>query len=66
MKRVTRNTANSGPVVPMPDDVKEFLERMFAGERESLAGILNKCSATEAKQAERGEPAAHGQSPKPA
>jgi hypothetical protein len=42
MKRVTRNTKNSGPMVPMPDDVKAYLEKMFAGERESLSKLLQK------------------------
>ncbi len=26
MKKVARNTKNSGPVVPMPDDIKAYLE----------------------------------------
>jgi Sulfotransferase family len=38
---VRRKNKNSGPVVPMPDDVKKYLERMFAQERKSLANILN-------------------------
>lgn len=45
MKRVKRNNKNSGPSVPMPDDVRDFLERMFAKERESLAEILKTYAA---------------------
>jgi hypothetical protein len=48
MKKVERNTKNSGPVVPMPDDVKAYLEKMFAGERENLAEVLKKHSGAEA------------------
>jgi sulfotransferase family protein len=44
MKKVSRNTKNSGPVVPMPDDVKAYLERMFAGERQSMAKVLKRHS----------------------
>jgi hypothetical protein len=51
MKRVKRNNKNSGPVVPMPPDVKDFLEQMFAKERESLAGILKTYAAPEREQA---------------
>jgi sulfotransferase family protein len=44
MKKVSRNTKNSGPVVPMPDDVKAYLEKMFAGERQSMAKVLKRHS----------------------
>ena len=44
MKKVSRNTKNSGPVVPMPDDVKDYLEKMFAGERQNLAEVLKRHS----------------------
>jgi hypothetical protein len=44
MKWVTRNTRNSGPPVPMPDDVKDYLEKMFAGERESMTRVLRRHS----------------------
>lgn len=47
MKRVARNTKNSGPVVPMPEDVKAYLETMFAEERQSLAKVLKKYSGPE-------------------
>ena len=47
MKRVARNTKNSGPVVPMPDDVKAYLEKMFAGERQNLAEVLKRHSGRE-------------------
>jgi hypothetical protein len=50
MKKVSRNTKNSGPVVPMPDDVKLYLEKMFAGERESLAEVLKNHSGGEASR----------------
>jgi hypothetical protein len=40
LARVGRKDKNSGPAVPMPDDVKSYLEKMFARERESLARIL--------------------------
>ena len=40
MKRVNRRDGNVGPAVPMPNDVRDFLEEMFAQEREKLAGLL--------------------------
>ena len=40
MKKVARNTKNSGPVVPMPDDIAAHLERMFAGERIRFERVL--------------------------
>lgn len=48
MKKVSRNTKNSGPVVPMPDDVKAYLEKMFAGERQSMAEVLKRHSGNAA------------------
>ena len=42
MKKVARNTKNSGPVVPMPDDVKVYLEKMFASERRKFEKVLIK------------------------
>jgi len=48
LKKVARNTKNSGPVVPMPDDVKDYLEKMFKGERQSLAEVLKRHSGREA------------------
>ena len=48
MKRVARNTKNSGPVVPMPDDVKAYLEEMFADERQKFAEVLKRHSGREA------------------
>jgi hypothetical protein len=47
MKRVTRNTKNSGPMVPMPDDVKVYLEKMFADERQNFAEVLKRHSGRE-------------------
>jgi sulfotransferase family protein len=47
MKRVARNTKNRGPVVPMPEDIKAYLETMFAEERHSLAEVLKKYSGPE-------------------
>jgi Sulfotransferase domain len=50
MKWITRNSRNSGPSVPMPDDVKAYLEEMFASERENLARVLQKHSGRAASQ----------------
>jgi hypothetical protein len=50
MKKVARNTKNSGPVVPMPGDVKAYLEEMFASEREHLAEVLRKHSGAEERR----------------
>ena len=47
MKKVTRNTKNSGPMVPMPDDVKVYLEKMFADERQNFAEVLKRHSGRE-------------------
>ena len=40
MKRALRNDRNQGPPVPMPPDVADHLERMFAGERVRLEAVL--------------------------
>ena len=52
MKRVQRNNKNSGPVVSMPDDVKEYLERMFAEERRNLPDIIKTYAASDLASAE--------------
>ena len=54
MKKVARNTKNSGPVVPMPDDIKAYLEKMFASERRNFAEVLRKHSGAEASRSNPG------------
>ena len=46
MSRVKRTSKNTGPVVPMPGDIKDYLERMFAQERESLGEVLRRRSVS--------------------
>ena len=54
MRKVGRNTTNSGPVVAMPDDVKVYLENMFASERENLKKVLKRHAGREVSRAEPG------------
>ena len=54
MKEVARNTKNSGPVVPMPDDIKAYLEKMFASERRNFAEVLIKHSGAEVSRSNPG------------
>ena len=51
MKHVLRNDRNQGPSVSMPEDVAQYLEQMFAGERTRLERVLRERFQEEAVRA---------------
>lgn len=47
--RILRAETNLGPKLTMPDDISDYLEGMFAGERDRLRDLLGDSTAVYAK-----------------